>query len=177
MIERLPTSVPLAIAAVWRTRFWTTTPPIYTPHTEWTLSVTVDADVPLRLARVDNFARGLVVSKYPRRPSTYQPPGSTYAVSTLDPTETEPSEAVLDSPWSALNLEPPANPVTWTLIPVLKDSSGAVRRSIIAFPREDTEGLRTGHWRIRESLRRFLPVKSDAFNKGIYVAPVIAQWQ
>ena len=177
MIERLPTSIPLTIDAVWRTRFWTTTPPIYVPHTEWTLSVEVSADYPLRLARVDNFARGSVVTKYQRRPSPYQPPGSTYGVSTLDPTETEPSADLLDSPWSALNLDPPKNPVTWTLIPVVRGANGAIRTSIIAFPRQDTEGLRTGHWRIRESLRDFLSVQSEAFNRGIYKAPVIVPWQ
>jgi hypothetical protein len=166
MIERLPTSIPLTIDAVWRTRLWTTTPPIYIAHTEWTLSVTVDADAPLRLARVDNLARGSIVSKYPRRPSPYQPPGSTYEVSTLDPTEIEPSGAALDSPWSALNLDPPRGSVTWTLIPVLKNAEGAVRSSIIAFPRQDTEGLRAGHWRIRESLRSFLPVQSEAFESA-----------
>jgi hypothetical protein len=173
MIERLPTSIPLTIDAVWRTRFWTTTPPIYIPHTAWKLSVTIDSEVPLRLAHVDNLASALVVSKYPRRPSPYQPLASTYAVSTLDPTETEPPKAALDSPWSALHIEQPATPVTWTLIPVFKDSSGTVRRSIIAFPREDTEGLRTGHWRIREPLLRFLPFQSDAFSRGIYRAPAV----
>jgi len=177
MIERLPTSIPLAIDAVWRTRFWTTTPPIYVPHTEWTLSVTVDAEVPLRLARVDYFLGESVVSKYHRRPSPGRLSGKAYAVATIDRTETEPPRTGLDSPWSALNVEQPANPVSWNLIPVFRDSSGAIRTSIIAFPREDTDGLRTAHWRIRESLRRFLPVQSDAFNKGIYVAPVIAPWQ
>jgi hypothetical protein len=177
MIERLPTSIPLAIDAVWQTRFWTTKPPIYVPHTDWTLSVTVDAEVPLRLARVDYLREESVVSKYHRRPAPGFLTGKAYAVATIDPTETEPARAVLDSPWSALNVVPPANPVSWTLIPIVRDSSGAVRRSIIAFAREDTDGLRTGHWRIRESLRRFLPVQSEAFNRGIYVAPVLVPWQ
>jgi hypothetical protein len=177
MIERLPISIPLAIDAVWRTRFWTTTPPIYAPHTEWTLSVTVDSEVPLRLAQVDYFREKSVVSKYHRRPSPGRLAGGAYAVGTIRPTETEPTKAVLDSPWGALNVEPPANPVSWTLIPILKDSSGSVRRSIIAFLGTDTDGLRTGHWRIRQSLRRFLPVQSEAFNQGIYVAPVLQPWQ
>lgn len=177
MIDRVPSSLPLMIDAVWRTRFRTTTPPIYVPHTEWTLHVTVDANVPIRLARVDRFARGSVVSKYQRRPSPSRLAESTYSVSTLDPTETEPPQAQLDSPWSALNLDAPANPVTWILIPVVRDASGAIRSSIIVFSRSDTEGLRTGHWRVRESLRKFLPFQSEVFDRGIYEAPVTDPWQ
>jgi hypothetical protein len=170
MIERLPTSIPLTINAVWRTRFWTTTPPIYIPHTEWTLSVTVDAEVPLRLARVDVYDGRATISKYQRCEGGY-------GVRVTKPTEIEPATALLDSPWTALNIEPPANPLSWTLIPLVKDSRGIVRLSVIGFPRQDTDGLRTGHWRIREALRSFLPVQSEAFNKGIYIAPVIARWQ
>jgi len=173
MNERVPTIIPLALDALWVTRFWTTTPPIYIPHTAWTLSVTVDADAPIRLARVDTFAWGSRVEKYARRPSPYDSSGSTYNVSTLDSTEIKPPQAVLDSPWSALNVDPPLNPVTWTLIPVVKDAQGSSRTHIIAFPRQDTEGLRREYWRIRASLRRHLRFQSEGFDRGTHRPHVV----
>lgn len=169
MIERLPTGIPLAIDAHWQTRFWTTNPPIYIPHTEWALAVTVTAVVPFRLARLDLSPTGTTVSKYDRRESLDRD-GSRYEVAGMGATEIEPARALLDSPWRALKTDAPKCPVSWEVIPVLRDALGAARVAIIAFPRQDTDGLRAGQWRVREGLRQFLPVQSEAFNRGIRVA-------
>ena len=168
MVDRSPTRIPLAIHAEWKTRFWTTTPPVYIPHTEWSVTVTVGADTPTRLVRVDDYGDRLFAEKE-RRP--YGEESLTYELSGLLHTEVEPEPGLLARPWSALGTDTPAGSVTWSLIPLITNPDGTVRLAVIAFPREDTEHLRGARWRIRESLRQHLPIQSAVFDGGIAVAP------
>lgn len=51
-MARSPLRIPVLVEAEWATRFWTTDPPRYLPHTEWSVRINLTAGLPLRVATV-----------------------------------------------------------------------------------------------------------------------------
>jgi len=160
MSPRAPVVVPVRLSTEWVSRFWTTTPPIYIPHTQWSLQLTIEANIPLRLAVISVDETRAVVTKCERSDGAY-------AFGVGGSSEREPSARQLGNPWLAIGGEPAGDTTTWKPIPLVRDITGRVREVLFALPRRDTESLRKGRWRVRHDLEGFLPFTSSALTRGV----------
>lgn len=173
MSLRSPTKIPVAIGATCVSRFWTTNPPRYDPHTDWTVHVSISSDTSLRLARLVGNDHGWSVDKSSERGCEF-----TFAIGNA--TEVEPTPIERTDPWRALGISAPVAATTWSVIPLSKFSDGQPQVALLAFARQDTETLRGGRWRLRETLWPFLPIDSDALRqgqRGSYWPVASGKWQ
>jgi len=57
-MTRAPLRTSLLVEAVWISRFWTTDPPVYVAHTEWSTQINVSSELPLRVAAITSDPAG-----------------------------------------------------------------------------------------------------------------------
>ncbi len=145
-MERVPRELPISLSMEWRRRSWTTNPPKYEPHFQWSVSLRISAEEPLRVALV----RGNDIKKLMER-SSNPSLGILWLMDNAEPTAVEQRD-----PWSALGVVKPTQSATWELIPVIAARDNAPGTALIAVPRRDTELLRRGCWRIRRELWPYL---------------------
>ena len=158
-MPRSPLRTPVSIGAEWRTRFWTTEPPRYIPHTEWSVRVNVTAVLPLRLAAITSASGVISIEKLHDRGQYFSwAPGLS--------TQVEPSPADLEDPWRALGVAQPRDAMTWSRLVVRSCNSRIAE--IVAFPRQDTESLRNGRWRVRRDLMSYLEPDLSSLAEGAW---------
>lgn len=143
-MPRSPLTIPISVDAAWTSRFWTTDAPRYVPHTEWTRRISLSAERPLRVAVIQ-------VDQPNPRIGQLRERGQDFSFDVGISTQLEPTLTELEDPWLSLGVERPVAPTTWTRIVV--ERGVATRCEVIAFPREDTDSLRNGRWRVRRDLQ------------------------
>jgi hypothetical protein len=173
MSLRFPTKTPVAIGATWVSRFWTSNPPRYDPHTDWTIRISISSTTPFRLARLVGEDQGWSIDKSSERGCEF-----TFAIGNA--TEVEPTPIERSDPWRSLGVSAPVAAMTWSVIPLSTLSDRRSQVALLAFSRQDTETLRGGRWRLREELWPFLPIDSDGLRhgqRGRYWPVESAPWQ
>ncbi len=154
-----PHLFPIFFDATWVDASYTTDPPRYIWHKQWFLRLTVRADAPLRVVVLERDGAIIRWTKLGDRRNR----ASMTIATRLDE---EPSELELADPWSSLSVSEPVDAVTWSIIPLSPGAEWA--KAIMVFPRDDTELLRAGRWRIRRALAAELPAAMISLQRGAW---------
>jgi hypothetical protein len=160
--------VPCALSIEWRSKTVTTDPPRYTPHTEWSLCVTLAAPTPVRVAVFisdgaqtfwglepnEPAAETRVTAKFfPANWNKSDEVGITLGWQRIAVTDA----ALKEDPRRAVTLLAPASVTTGEIFGVVELPAHDVRLASLAVAEEDTERRRLDRWRIKPGLAESLP--------------------
>lgn len=161
--ERRLTRIPYTLTVEWRCRIVTTRPPVYVPHEEWDLFVTVRTTAPLRLAGILRYPGGfewhlhddLVTDSGEQRlyirPHDWEGSEDMW-VSWFFGQTCFPDEALKHDPRGAVKVLVPPRAMTSDLVPVAELPNQKLSFELIAFAVEDTQKRRMDRWRVRPAL-------------------------
>ena len=169
--------VPLHVAVAWESKVVTTDPPRLTPHTEWSLMVTLTASTRIRIAalvmRATETAWGLDADSSAQEVQVkafFHP----YSWSESDDVQvgignqrTRVSDTRLKhDPVEVVRVIAPTRAVTGEVIEVVQLDGHEVRLAVVAFAEEDTEQRRHDRWRIKPELVDALPTLLSGLASG-----------